>query len=77
MLLPSKRRAGIEKVGGIHALRHAYATHLLAGGLPVQQLQRLMGHQNLQSTLRYEHWIQDYREGQGACDLVASLRLPS
>ncbi|VAW93604.1 hypothetical protein MNBD_GAMMA20-2281 [hydrothermal vent metagenome] len=31
----SKRRAGVEKIGGIHALRHAYATHLLEGGLPV------------------------------------------
>ncbi len=73
----SKRRAGIEKIGGIHSLRHAYATHLLEGGLPVQQLQHLLGHQNLQSTLRYVHWVPDYREAQGARDLVARLRLAS
>lgn len=73
----SKRQAGVEKVGGIHALRHAYATHLLADGLPVQQLQRLLGHQNIHSTLRYVHWIPDYLEGQGAQDLIASLGLPS
>ena len=73
----SKRKAGIEKIGGIHALRHAYATHLLAGGLPVQQLQRLMGHRNIQSTLRYVHWIPDYRAGRGAQDLIAPLGLPS
>lgn len=73
----SKRRAGVEKIGGIHSLRHAYATHLLEGGLPVQQLQHLLGHQNLQSTLRYVHWVPDYREAQGARDLVARLRLPS
>jgi len=57
--------------------RHAYATHLLEVGLPVQQLQHLLGHQNLQSTLRYVHWVPDYREAQGARDLVARLRLPS
>jgi len=73
----SKRRAGVEKIGGIHSLRHAYATHLLEGGLPVQQLQHLLGHQSLQSTLRYVHWVPDYREAQGARDLVARLRLPS
>ena len=73
----SKRRAGVEKIGGIHSLRHAYATHLLEGGLPVQQLQRLMGHHNIHSTLRYVHWVPHYREAQGARDLVARLRLPS
>jgi len=31
----AKRRAGIDKVGGIHSLRHAYATHQLENGLPV------------------------------------------
>ena len=43
----AKRRAGIEKVGGIHALRHAFATHQLEAGMPVHQLQRLLGHQNI------------------------------
>jgi len=37
----AKACAGIDKAGGIHALRHAYATHQLAGGLPVHVLQRL------------------------------------
>ncbi len=73
----SKRRAGVEKIGGIHALRHAYATHLLEGGLPVQQLQRLLGHHNIHSTLRYVHWVPHYREAQGARDLITSLGLPS
>ncbi|HFE32458.1 MAG TPA: integrase [Gammaproteobacteria bacterium] len=73
----SKRQAGIEKVGGIHALRHAYATHLLAGGLPVQQLQQQLGHRDIHSTLRYVHWIPDYRQAQGPRDLVAQLGLPS
>jgi len=37
-----KHQAQVRKVGGIHALRHAYATHLLEAGLPVHRLQRLM-----------------------------------
>ncbi len=52
----AKRNSGVYKVGGIHSLRHAYATHQLENGLPVHQLQKLLGHQNLLSTLRYVHW---------------------
>lgn len=71
----AKRRVGIDKVGGIHSLRHAYATHQLEAGLPVHQLQRLLGHQNLQSTLRYVHWVPGYQEGQRGTDLIAALEL--
>ena len=71
----AKRTAGVTKAGGIHGLRHAYATHLLEAGLPVHRLQRLMGHQNLQSTLRYVHWVPNYREGQGDLDLIAKLEV--
>jgi len=35
-----KNKASIEKVGGIHSLRHAYATHQLENGLPAHELQR-------------------------------------
>ena len=71
----AKQRAQVKKYGGIHSLRHAYATHQLAAGLPVTQLQQQLGHQNIQSTLRYVHWIPDYRgTGQG-CDLIAGLEV--
>lgn len=69
----SKRQAGVSKVGGIHALRHAYATHLLEAGLPVHHLQQLLGHRNLHSTLRYIHWVPRYREGEGELDLIGQL----
>jgi len=71
----AKRRAGIDKVGGIHSLRHAYATHQLEAGLPVHQLQRLLGHQNIHSTLRYVHWVPGYKEGQRGTDLIAALEV--
>ena len=73
----AKARAGVTRIGGIHSLRHAYASHLLEAGLPVHRLQRLMGHQNLQSTLRYVHWVPSYREGEGEgdLDLIAKLEV--
>lgn len=70
----AKTRAGVTKVGGIHGLRHAYATHQLEGGLPVHRLQCLLGHQNLQSTQRYVHWVADGGERERRDgDLLAAL----
>ena len=71
----AKGTAGVTKSGGIHGLRHAYATHLLEAGVPVHRLQRLMGHQSLRSTLRYVHWVPSYREGEGDLDLIAKLEV--
>ncbi len=70
----SKHRAGITKIGGIHSLRHAYATHQLEAGMPVHQLQRLLGHTNLQSTLRYVHWIPQQQQTIGT-DLLQGLEV--
>jgi len=73
----AKARAGVEKLGGIHSLRHAYATHQLEAGLPVHTLQRLLGHHNLRSTLRYVHWVPETRAGQTRHrDLIGDLETP-
>jgi len=70
----AKIKAGIGKVGGIHALRHAYATHQLEAGMPVYQLQQMLGHSNIRSTMRYVHWVHSYKEGRAAVsDLVSAL----
>jgi integrase len=69
----AKRRAGVTKDGGIHGMRHAYATHQLAAGLGVERLQRLLGHANIQTTLRYVHWLPSAAEGAGDLDLIARL----
>lgn len=53
----AKKGAGIDKKGGIHSLRHAYATHQLESGLPIHQLQRFLGHSDIHLTLRYLHWL--------------------
>lgn len=53
----AKAGAGINKKGGIHGLRHAYATHQLEQGLPINQLQLFLGHSDVRVTMRYLHWI--------------------
>jgi len=49
-------KAGIPGSGGIHGLRHAFATHQLAAGMSIQQLKDILGHRHLSTTARYLHW---------------------
>jgi len=53
------KRAGLPRRGGIHSLRHSFATHLLESGVEITVLQRLLGHSSLATTATYLHVRQE------------------
>jgi len=72
----ARARAGISKPGGIHTLRHCFATHLLEGGVDLYTIQRLLGHGHIGTTSRYLHLTSPQfaaPKGVDPLDLLAGL----
>ena len=65
---------GITKVGGIHTLRHCFATHLLEAGVDLHGVSKLLGHAHLSTTSRYLRMARPgYSAGGDALALLSQL----
>lgn len=53
-----RAKAGLPDVR-IHDLRHTYASNAVSSGMPIQMVGRLLGHTQLQTTMRYAHLADD------------------
>lgn len=55
------QRCGEQGVG-VHTLRHTFATRLAEQNVPLNILQKILGHASLVSTMRYSHALEDQKD---------------
>jgi integron integrase len=53
------QKAGIVKNATVHTLRHSFATHLLMNGVNIREIQELLGHKNVETTMVYTHVLRN------------------
>jgi len=49
------RKAGIAKQVSVHTFRHSFATHLMMNGVNIREIQDLLGHKHVETTMIYTH----------------------
>jgi site-specific recombinase XerD len=70
--------AGVTKAGGIHLLRHCYATHLLEAGVDLHSISQWLGHRHVNTTARYLHLARpDAPDGARRTPLTLLSNLPA
>jgi site-specific recombinase XerC len=70
-------KAGVTGRVHPHLLRHCYATHLLESGMPLKQIQELMGHARLETTMVYLHVRSNLPMVHSPLDWIESLNTPA
>jgi len=53
------KKAGIVKHASVHTLRHSFATHMLQSGVNIREVQDLLGHKNVETTMIYTHVLRN------------------
>lgn len=53
------KKAGIVKHATVHTMRHTFATHLLMSGVNIREIQELLGHKSVETTMIYTHVLRD------------------
>lgn len=54
------KSSGVPEVGGIHTLRHCFATHLMEAGVDIYTIKKWMGHNSLVTTGGYMHVTREH-----------------
>jgi len=53
-------RAKLERHFRFHDLRHTFASHFMMNGGNLYDLQKILGHSNIEMTMRYAHLTPDH-----------------
>jgi integrase len=56
VVVRGRKRCGVKGVT-CHVMRHTYACNLLQAGVRIDDVQKLLGHKNLETTMRYLHLV--------------------
>ena len=64
VIVRARTDAGVPDRATPHSLRHSFATHLIEEGVSIRQVQRFLGHTNINTTMIYTHL---HRGGGAGC----------
>jgi integron integrase len=71
------RKAGIVKHATVHTLRHSFATHLLQNGINIREVQSLLGHKHVETTMVYTHVLRNMSNApQSPLDALYGVKSP-